>query len=48
MLKLFDVAKPVLIQADASQSGLGAGILQDMHPIAFASHALMKAEENYL
>ena len=47
MLKFFDVDKPVLIQTDASQSGLGACLLQEKHPIAFASRALTKAEENY-
>jgi hypothetical protein len=46
-LHFFDVNKPVLIQADASKSGLGACILQDGRPIAFASRALSSAECNY-
>jgi len=47
MLHFFDVSKPVLIQTDASQSGLGSCILQEGRPIAFASRALTPAEENY-
>ena len=47
MLHFFDVTKPVLIQTDASQSGLGSCILQEGCPIAFASRALTSAEENY-
>jgi len=47
MLHFFDVAKPVLIQTDASQTGLGACIMQQGRPIAFASRALTSAEENY-
>ena len=35
------------IQCDASQSGLGACILQQGKPIAYASGALSKAELNY-
>ena len=47
MLHFFDINKPVLIQTDASQSGLGSCILQEGRPIAFASRALTSAEENY-
>ena len=43
----YDVHKPVTIQCDASQSGLGACILQQGKPIAYASRALSKAELNY-
>ena len=32
---------------DASKSGLGACILQDGHPIAYASRSLIQAEEHY-
>jgi len=46
-LHFFDVSKQVMIQADASQSGLGACITQDNRPIAFASRALTPAECNY-
>ena len=43
----YDVNKPVMIQCDASQSGLGTCILQDKKPIAYASLAMSKAEVNY-
>ena len=44
VLKLYDVKKPVTLQVDASQSGLGAVILQEGRPIAYASRALTEAE----
>ena len=47
LLHFFDVSKPVVVQADSSQSGLGACIMQESHPIAFASRALTSAEANY-
>ena len=40
VLKFFDPSKPVNLQVDASKSGLGACILQDGHPIAYASRSL--------
>ena len=46
-LAYFDVAKPVTISCDASQSGLGAAILQDDKPVAFASRVLTEAETRY-
>ena len=46
-LKFFDPTKPVKLQVDASKSGLGACVLQDGHPIAYASGSLTQAEENY-
>ena len=47
LLAYYDVTKPVTIQADASQSGLGACLLQDGNPIACASRSMTSAEENY-
>ena len=47
ILKFFDPTKPVNLQVDASKSGLGACVLQDRHPIAYASRSLTQAEENY-
>ena len=46
-LAFYDVTKPVTIQADASQSGLGACILQKGKPVAYASRAMTQAEQNY-
>ena len=47
VLKFFDLAKPVKLQVDASKSGLGACLLQDGHPVAYASRSLSSAEVNY-
>ena len=47
VLKFFDPSKPIKLQVDASKSGLGACILQDGHPIAYASRSLIQAEEHY-
>ena len=46
-LKFYDVQKPVCIQADSSQHGLGASLLQEGQPVAYASRALTAAELNY-
>ena len=40
MLWYFNVCKPVSVQVDASQKGLGAALLQDGCPVAFASKAV--------
>ena len=47
ILKFFEPSKPVKLQVDVSKSGLGACILQDGHPIAYASRSLIQAEEYY-
>ena len=47
VLKLFESQKPVTIQADASSTGLGACLLQDDRPIAYASRALTDSETRY-
>ena len=46
-LRYFDQSLPVTIQVDASQVGLGAALLQNNKPIAFASKALTDAECRY-
>ena len=46
-LRYYDVKKPVVLQCDASQSGLGAGCLQDGAPIAYASRAMTETEQRY-
>ena len=44
-LQYFDVRKPVTVQVDASKKGLGAALLQDVCPVAFASKALTPTEQ---
>ena len=46
-LAYFDCTKPVVIQTDASEYGLGASLLQDGRPIAFASKTLTDVETRY-
>ena len=43
----YDRTKPVIVQADASLRGLGACLIQDEQPIAFASKSLTDAESRY-
>ena len=47
VLKFYDPTKPVKLQVDASKSGLGACVLQDGHPIAYASCSPTQVEEHY-
>ena len=47
VLTFYDVTKTVPIQADASQTGMGAVLLQENKPIAYASRTLSTAEEGY-
>ena len=47
MLKFFDSQKKTVLQRDASMSGLGAYLMQDEHPVAYASGALTHTETNY-
>ena len=47
VLKFYDVDKPATLQVDASLHGLGACLLQEGHPVAYASRSLTKAEEQY-
>ena len=46
-LRYYDRTKPVTLQCDASLKGLGACIIQDGQPIAFASKSLMDTETRY-
>ena len=46
VLRYYDVTLPVVIQCDASQSGLGAAILQDGRVVEYASRALSLTEKN--
>ena len=47
VLKFYDVNREVTIESDASLSGLGACLLQEGQPVAFASRALTQAESRY-
>lgn len=47
VLQYYNVNNQVTVQADASQSGLGACLLQQGQPIAYASRALTTTEQNY-
>ena len=47
VLKYFDNKKPVVVQCDASQSGLGCALLQDGSPLAYGSRALSVTEQAY-
>ena len=46
-LRYYHQTKPVTLQCDASLKGLGACIIQDGQPIAFASKSLMDTETRY-
>ena len=44
----YDVTKPITLEVDASQKGLGAALVQEKkNPIAFASKTLTKTQSNY-
>ena len=51
ILKIPDLAKDMYLQTDASNSGLGAVLLQNydgtFHPVKFLSRKLKSAEQNY-
>ena len=47
-LRYYDRRKPVTVQADASQRGLGACLLQEGQPIAYASKSLTDTETRYV
>ena len=47
VLSFYDLSKPVKLSVDASSYGLGACVLQDGHPVAFASRSLNEHEKLY-
>lgn len=47
VLAYYDVLKPLEIQCDASETGLGAALLQNGQPVSFASRALTPTEIRY-
>ena len=46
-LPFFHKKKDSVLQTDASKKGFGAVLLQDNHPIYYASRTLTSAEKNY-
>ena len=46
-LKYYEREKDLVIQCDASEGGLGAALLQEGRPLAYASRALTAAERNH-
>ena len=47
VLAFYNVKKPVTVSCDASNFGLGAVLLQEIKPIAYASRALTDTEKRY-
>ena len=47
-LSYFNLNKSVILQVDASQEGLGAALLQDNKPIAYAPKSLTETEKRYV
>ena len=47
VLRYYDVTQEVTLQNDASERGLGATLMQEGQPVAFASKALSKTEQGY-
>ena len=47
VLKYYDVNEEVTLQCDASEKGLGAALLQNGQPVAFASRTLSPTEQRY-
>ena len=46
-LHFYDPTKPLTVENDASEYGLGAALLQEGKPVCFASRTLTSAERNY-
>ena len=47
VLRYYNVKEEVTLQCDASQFGLGAALMQNGQPVAYASRALTEAETRY-
>ena len=47
VLKYYDINDEVTIQCEASERGLGATLLQNRQPVAFASQTLSAVEQRY-
>lgn len=47
VLQYFNDKKPLILSVDSSKDGLGAVILQDGAPVAYASKSLTDCQKNY-
>ena len=47
LLKMPDPSRPFEVIADASQTAVGAVLMQDNHPVCYASRKFIPAELNY-
>ena len=47
LLAHFDINKPIEVHTDASLHGLGACLIQDSHPVGYASRSLTSTEKRY-
>ena len=47
VLPYFNKYKDTILQTDASKKGFGAVLLQENHPVYYASRTLTSAEKNY-
>lgn len=47
VLQYYSVHDPIVVSCDASQYGLGTVLMQNNHPIAYASKSLTKTEKAY-
>ena len=47
LLAYYDRKKPVTLQCDYSENGIGVALVQEGRPVQFASKALVGAEEDY-
>ena len=46
-LKYFDPLKPIVLECDASGTGIGGTLLQDSQPVTFISQALTDTQKRY-